>query len=131
MTSPRNSTADSVNTTSLPSSRSRMMEKSGPGDSAAVRSSAAATALSSFRPPIHPSSTARDRASLRTGSSDTMSTDSNVTCRSTASGKILSYFIHIFFSLFLCVIFFVSFNFSCRFCYITFSGKKRKIINLV
>lgn len=84
--SPRNSSADSTRS-SLPSSRSRMMEKSGPGDSAGPRSSAAATALSSYRPPIHPSSNtlARDRTNLRTGSSDTMSTDSNMTCRSNAS----------------------------------------------
>jgi hypothetical protein len=59
------------------------MESSGAG----AKSGAAATALSSFRAPL--AASARDRSQLRTGSSDTMSTSSNASCRSNASGLII------------------------------------------
>jgi hypothetical protein len=54
------------------------MESSGAG--AGAKSGAAATALNAYRAPL---GTSRDRSQLRTGSSDTMSTNSNM---SSASG---------------------------------------------
>jgi hypothetical protein len=52
-----------------------------------AKSGAAATALNSFRAPL---ASSRDRSQLRTGSSETMSNASNMSCRSNVSGLVRS-----------------------------------------
>ena len=78
----RGSTGQSVSSNSLTSARLKMESNAAAG----AKSGAAATALSSFRAPLGSS---RDRSQLRTGSSETMSTASNVSGRSNASGLVL------------------------------------------
>jgi hypothetical protein len=109
----RGSTSNSTQSNTLTSARLRM-ESSGPGASAGAKSGAAATALSAYRPPV---SSSRDRSQLRTGSSDTMSTNSNM---SSASGEK---------SFALLCLDLTPPSLSCGLCHLEVCGAKRKIMN--
>jgi hypothetical protein len=86
---------------SLTRAKLDMLEKMGPSKTAGPRSGAAATALASMR---HPGAgTARERHGLRSGHSDTMSTISNKSTGSSASGKFLEFIIILLMLLIICL----------------------------